>query len=41
MVYGSNEYWLKTLDSEKTYYFVIEALSENGVGERSRVVISE
>jgi len=41
MIYGSNEYWLKTLDSEKSYYFVIEALNENGVGERSQVVVSE
>ncbi len=41
MVYGSNEYWLKTLDSEKPYYFVIEAINENGVGERSQIVFSE
>ena len=41
MVYNSNEYWLKTLDKEKAFYFAIEGLNENGVGERSKVIISE
>ena len=31
MVYGANEYWLKTMDKEKTYYFTIEAINENGI----------
>ncbi|MBP7821364.1 MAG: family 43 glycosylhydrolase [Saprospiraceae bacterium] len=30
MVYDQNEYWLKTLDKEKKYYFKIEAFNENG-----------
>ena len=30
MVYNANEYWLKTMDKEKTYYFTIEAINENG-----------
>jgi len=30
--YNANEYWLKALDSEMTYYFSIEAINENGVG---------
>ncbi len=34
MVYGSNEYWLKTLDKDKTYYFTIEAINENGISTR-------
>lgn len=34
MVHGNNEYWLKTLDRMKTYYFTIEAINENGVSER-------
>lgn len=38
MVYNSNEYWLKAMDSEKSYFFVIEALNECGTGERSQVV---
>ncbi len=37
MVHGNNEYWLKTLDRMKTYYFTIEALNENGVSERFEV----
>ncbi len=31
MVYNANEYWLKTMDKEKPYYFTIEAINENGV----------
>lgn len=31
MVYNANEYWLKTMDKEKPYYFIIEAINENGV----------
>ncbi len=34
MVLSANEYWLKTMDAEATYYFAIEAVNENGVGER-------
>jgi hypothetical protein len=41
MVYSTNEYWLKTMDKEKTYYFSIEALNENGAGVSSPVIISE
>jgi len=35
MVHDLNEYWLKTLDKEKGYYFTIEAINENGVSARS------
>jgi lysophospholipase L1-like esterase len=35
MVHSANEYWLKTMDNEKEYYFAIEAINENGVGVRS------
>jgi xylan 1,4-beta-xylosidase len=41
MVYNANEYWLKVMDLAKPYYFAIEALNENGVGERSQVIKSE
>jgi xylan 1,4-beta-xylosidase len=41
MVYDANEYWLKTMDKEKTYYFVIEAINENGVSIKSKVVKAE
>ncbi|MCF1751191.1 family 43 glycosylhydrolase [Mariniradius sediminis] len=33
MVLGNNEYWLKTMDRSKTYYFTIEAINENGTSE--------
>ncbi len=38
MVYDFNEYWFKAMDSEKTYYFTIEAVNENGVSERFNVL---
>ncbi|WP_207514833.1 family 43 glycosylhydrolase [Longitalea luteola] len=38
MVYSSNEYYCKTMDKEKPYYFSIEAINENGVSARSKVV---
>jgi len=41
MVYNANEYWLKTMDREKTYYFTIEAINENGISERSPLIRAE
>jgi hypothetical protein len=38
MVYNANEYWLKTMDKEKLYYFAIEAINENGIGEKSHII---
>ncbi|HLO90145.1 MAG TPA: family 43 glycosylhydrolase [Lentimicrobium sp.] len=38
MVYGANEYWLKTMDKEKPYYFCIEAVNENGVSGKTQIV---
>jgi len=38
MVYDNNEYWFKLMDSQKTYYFTIEAINENGVSERHQLV---
>ncbi len=38
MVHGNNEYWMKSMDSQKTYYFQIEAINENGVSQRSPVM---
>lgn len=37
MVHSNNEYWLKTMDSQKTYYFTIESINENGVSKRLAV----
>jgi hypothetical protein len=41
MVHSANEYWLKTMDSEATYYFTIEAINENGISDKSPLVIAE
>src|SRR6478672_771915 len=38
MVYDNSEYWFKGMDKLKTYYFSIEAVNENGVSERSKVI---
>ena len=38
MVYDANDYWYKGMDKEKTYYFKIEAVNENGVAPSSRVI---
>jgi hypothetical protein len=39
MVLTSNEYWLKTMDREKSYYFAVEAINENGTSERTDPVM--
>jgi hypothetical protein len=41
MIYDFNEYWLKTMDSQKTYYFSIESINENGVSVRTPVSKAE
>ena len=38
MIYDFNEYWFKAMDKNKTYYFSIEAINENGVSEKSKVM---
>jgi len=38
MVHDVNEYWFKVMDKEKPYYFSIEAINENGVSERTKVM---
>lgn len=38
MVYDQNEYWLKTMDKNKPYYFSIEAINENGVSVGTDVI---
>jgi len=38
MVHDLNEYWFKVMDKEKPYYFSIEAINENGVSERTKVI---
>lgn len=38
MVHDFNEYWFKSMDKEKTYYFSIEAVNENGVSTKTSVM---
>jgi xylan 1,4-beta-xylosidase len=40
-VFGTNEYYFKSMDKDRTYYFQIEAFNENGIGERSKVIESK
>ncbi len=41
MVHSKNEYYFKGMDRTLPYYFRIEAVNENGVSPRSRVMKSE
>ena len=38
MVHDANEYWFKAMDSQKPYYFTIEAINENGVSEKFKTI---
>ncbi|HTN08571.1 family 43 glycosylhydrolase [Agriterribacter sp.] len=38
MVHNANEYWFKAMDSQKTYYFNIEAINENGVSGKASLI---
>ncbi|MGV3530429.1 MAG: family 43 glycosylhydrolase [Flavisolibacter sp.] len=38
MVHANNEYWMKSMDSQKSYYYQIEAVNENGTSERTVVI---
>ena len=38
LVYSSNDYWFKVMDREKPYYFSIEAINENGISPRTKVI---
>lgn len=37
MIHDFNEYWFKAMDSQKAYYFTIEAINENGVSAKTEV----
>lgn len=41
MVHGANEYYYKAMDKLRPYYFCIEAINENGVSERTKVIKAE
>lgn len=38
MVYDANEYYYKGMDSQKTYYFSIEAINENGTSGKTKAI---
>jgi xylan 1,4-beta-xylosidase len=38
MIYNANEYYYKGMDRTKPYYFQIEAINENGVSQRTKVI---
>ena len=38
MIHSNNEYWMKAMDSQKAYYYCIEAINENGVSEKTKVI---
>ena len=38
MVHSANDYWFKAMDNQKPYYFTIEAVNENGVSEKAKLV---
>lgn len=38
MVHSANEYWFKAMDKEIPYFFSIEAINENGVSNRKKVI---
>jgi hypothetical protein len=38
MIHDLNEYWFKAMDSQKPYYFTIEAINENGVSEKFKTI---
>lgn len=41
MVYNANEYYFKAMDKDLPFYFQIEAINENGVSVRTKVIKSE
>lgn len=41
MVHSNNEYWMKAMDSQKTYYYTIESVNENGVSARHAIIKAE
>jgi hypothetical protein len=40
MVYNDNQYYFKSMDKDRTYYFSIESFNENGISEKTKPVES-
>jgi hypothetical protein len=41
MVYGKNTLELKSLNTDQSYFFLVEAFNENGVSAKSKLVKDE
>lgn len=41
MVHGDNQYYFKAMDKDRTYYFSIEAINENGISARTKIFKAE
>lgn len=41
MVHNNNDYYFKGMDKNRPYYFCIEAINENGVSARTKVIKAE
>jgi len=41
MVHGDNQYYFKAMDKDRPYYFCIEAINENGVSSKTKVIKAE
>ncbi len=41
MIYNDNQYYFKSMDRGKTYYFSIEAFNENGISDRIKPIESK
>jgi hypothetical protein len=40
MVYNDNQYYFKTMDKGRTYYFSIETFNDNGISDRTKPIES-
>ena len=38
MVHSANEYWFKAMDNQEPYFFSIEAVNENGVSGKTKII---
>jgi len=41
MVHGDNQYYFKAMDKDRTYYFSIEAINENGISAGTKIFKAE
>jgi len=41
MVYNANEYYFSAMETDKPYYFQMEAINENGISKRTSIIKAE